>query len=152
MIFEVQSYWLIFQDAVYSLGVGFATGVFYQLISVFLYKGKIAVFIRDVVAAVFFTVAVFSYSISFANYRILRWYNIFFALIGWIMFTPAFSNCMHRYTDIIILTAKDRLKRLAVSVSGKLSVKIEKIKGKNQKNTQKNSDEVLKEREVLLYN
>ena len=152
MIFGVQSYLLIFQDAVYSLGVGFATGVFYQLISVFLYKGKIAVFIRDVVAAVFFTVAVFSYSISFANYRILRWYNVFFALIGRIMFTPAFSNCMHRYTDIIILTAKDCIKRLAVSVSGKLSVKIEKIKGKNQKNTQKNSDEVLKEREVLLYN
>ena len=152
MIFEVQSYWLIFQDAVYRLGVGFATGVFYHLISVFLYKVKIAVFIRDVVAAVFFTVAVFSYSISFANYRILRWYNILFALIGRIMFTPAFSNCMHRYTDIIILTAKDCIKRLAVSVSGKLSVKIEKIKGKNQKNTQKNSDEVLKEREVLLYN
>ena len=103
-------------------------------------------------AAVFFTVAVFSYSISFANYRILRWYNIFFALIGWLMFTPTFSNYIHRYTDIIIVTAKDRIKRLAVSVSGKLSVKIEKIKEKNQKNTQKNSDEVLKEREVLLYN
>ncbi len=152
MIFEVQSYRLIFEDAVYSLGAGFATAVFYQLISVFLYKGKIAVFIRDILASVFFSVAVFSYSVSFANYPILRWYNIFFALLGRLMFTPAFSNCLHRYTDKIILIARSCIKGLLTFISGKLSVKIEKIKEKNRKNTQKNSPELLKEGEVLLYN
>ena len=45
MIFEAQNYFLVFQDAVFSMAVGFVAGAFYQLIGIFLYKGRAGLFI-----------------------------------------------------------------------------------------------------------
>ena len=148
MIFDAQSYRLIWADAVHSMGVGFMVGFVYQLLSVFLYKNKVAVFIKDVVISVFFTTALFSYCVSFANYKILRWYNVAFALAGRIWFTPAFSHTGHKLLCFLSMTVKKWFLRLC----GKFLAITEKNKEKKLKNTQKNKSEVLKTEEVLLYN
>ncbi len=152
MIFEVQSYTLVLWDAVYSMGVGFATAVVYQLLSAFTGRGKIAVFIRDVVISCVFAVLIFSYVVSFANYKVLRWYNVAFGLLGWFCFPLAVGDGI----NILItgLLQKTVTKAIGVknTICGKLSVITEKKLQKNKKNIQKNPKEVLKRTEVMLYN
>ncbi len=152
MIFEVQSYRLIFADAVHSMGVGFLVGAVYQLLSAFMYKNKTAVFVKDVLICVFFTTVLFSYCVSFTNYRQLRWYNVAFALAGRLLFTPAFSHSLHCILCCRCNTLKNNVKAICLAFCGKLSVITEKNRDKKLKNSQKNQTEVLKVDETLLYN
>ena len=152
MIFEVQSYALIFQDMVYSLGVGFLAGFINQLLAVFLYKNKKAVFVRDVIMSIIFTVLVFSYTVSFANYKVLRWYNVLFALIGLILFTPCFSKGGHLLVLLFASLVVFMLRTTKQRIFGFFSTPKEKIR-KNLKQTNcEKSDEVLKTEDILLYN
>lgn len=152
MIFEVQSYALIFQDMVYSLGVGFLVGFINQLLAVFLYKNKKAVFVRDIIMSIIFTVLVFSYTVSFANYKVLRWYNVLFALIGLILFTPCFSKGGHLLVLLFASLVVFMLRTTKRCVFEFFSTRKEKIR-KNLKQTNcEKSDEVLKTEDILLYN
>ena len=110
MIFEAQRYDLVFWDAVYSMGVGFVVGFIYQLLSAFFYKGKIAVFIKDIAISCIFAIVIFSFVVSFANYKVLRWYNVTFALLGRVMFTPNFGNIVHKIFQVLILKFINSLK------------------------------------------
>ncbi len=152
MIFEPQSYSLIFQDAVYSMAVGFVTGFVYQLLGVFLYKGRAKQFVRDIIAGLVFTVLIFSYSISFANYPILRWYMVFFALLGAGLFTPRFARMGNMLLSLVAATLRFFIAGAFKKVCGKLLDISEKNKQKKQKFPQKNRPEVLKTNDIMLYN
>lgn len=152
MIFEPQSYYLIFQDAVHSLGIGFITGVVYQLLGIFLYKGRMKLFVRDVITGLFFTAAMFSYSVSFANYPVMRWYMVVFAVFGMVMFTPAFSHRAHRILVMICSFLHLCANRRSSKICVKFLENIKKKQLKKQKITQKNASEVLKESSIILYN
>ena len=152
MIFSPQSYILIFQDAVFSIGVGFIAGFVYQLLGVFLYKGRRKLFIRDVVTGVVFAVLVFSYSVSFANYPILRWYMVLFAAVGMGLFTPCFSHGGNLLLKLAAATTAFLATGRRKKIRGKLLYVIEKNKEKRQKIPPKNQPEVLKTNDVMLYN
>lgn len=152
MIFEVQRYSFIFQDRIYSLAIGFVTGFFNQMLACFLYKGRVKVFVRDIIVSLFFTVSLFSYTISFANYKILRWYNVLFALIGAVLFSPCFSATANTVVKLIGITALFELKKSARRTASFINKSKQKKAEKRQKITQKNSPEVLKREDVLLYN
>ncbi len=152
MIFEPQSYSLIFQDAVYSMAVGFITGFVYQLLGVFLYNGRAKQFVRDIIAGLVFTVLIFSYSISFANYPILRWYMVLFALLGAVLFTPRFARRGNIMLKLVAVTLRFFTLAAAKKFRGKLLDISEKNKQKKQKFPQKNRPEVLKTNDIMLYN
>ena len=152
MMFEAQRYNLVLWDAIYSMGAGFVVGFVYQILSVFLYKGKVAVFIKDTVISIFFAVVVFSFSVSFANYKLLRWYNIAFALLGRVMFTPTFSNCLNKVVSALFSGVKNTTVKCTKGICGKLLNKTEKKVKKAEENTQKNQTDLLKDCEVVLYN
>ena len=152
MMFEPQSYTLIMWDAVYSIAAGFVVGFVYQLLSVFLYRGKLAVFIRDVAVWAVFASVLFSFVISFANYKVLRWYNVAFGLVGWRCFPFAFSAVCNRWCMAVSSKFLNAVKHFAGVVAGEFSAMAEKKRTKKKKITQKNKEELLKETEVLLYN
>ena len=152
MMLEAQRYSLVLWDALYSMGTGFVVGFVYQLLSVFLYKGKIAVFIKDIAISVVFAVVVFSFSVSFANYKLVRWYNIVFALLGRVMFTPGFSHCLHRVVTSLFTGVKNTTVKCTEGICGKLLNKTDKKAKKAEENTQKNPTDLLKDCEVVLYN
>ena len=152
MMLEAQRYSLVLWDALYSMGAGFVVGFVYQVLSVFLYKGKVAVFIKDIATSVFFAVVVFSFSVSFANYKLVRWYNVAFALLGRVMFTPAFSHCLHRAVTSLFAGVKNTTVKCAKRICGKLLNKTDKKAKKAEENTQKNPTDLLKDCEVVLYN
>ncbi|MBQ8604659.1 MAG: hypothetical protein IJ410_07435 [Oscillospiraceae bacterium] len=152
MIFEPQRYTFIWQDAVHSLAVGFLCGFVNRLLSSFLYKGKIRLFIKDVTVSVFFAVMIFSYAISFANYRVLRWYNVVFALAGTVLFRPGFDRAVHLVFSLADVTIKYIVSlfrhRLNRSLDNYRRKKIEK----QQKITQKTETEPLHDNDKVLYN
>ena len=152
MIFEPQKYSFIFQDAVYSLAVGFICGFINRLLSCFLYKGKIKLFIKDVLMTVVFAVSVFSYTVSFANYKVLRWYNVFFALTGLVFFRPCFDRIVHILSSFINVTAKYVFTLFMDTAVKSMKEYYRKKVVKHQKNTQKSPSEPLQDDDKVLYN
>lgn len=152
MIFEPQKYLFIWHDALYSLGVGFLCGFFNRLLSSFLYRGKVRVFIRDVLSCLFFALMLFSYTVSFANYRVLRWYNVAFAFAGAVMFIPAFDRAVQLFFSLFNVTVKYRTAAVYRTIQGKLSEHKRKQTEKHQKFTQKSEPEALKDNDKVLYN
>ena len=152
MIFEAQRYSLVMEDLIYSMGAGFMTGVVYQLLSLLFYKNKVAVFIKDVLISCFFATALFSFVVSFANYKVLRWYNIVMALLGWLTFTPSFSNGFHSAVGRLSKCVKSKLIKVYTVFHKKLLTKMQKKVERFHEKTQKNQTEVLKETKVILYN
>ena len=152
MIFSSQSYSLIFQDAVFSLAIGFIAGFIYQLLGIFLYKGRIKLFVRDIVTGLVFTVLIFSYSVSFANYKILRWYMVLFAVLGLVLFAPRFSRSGNLLIKLQAVTVSFFTARRIKKLKENFLFIIEKNKEKKQKFPQKNQPEVLKTTDIMLYN
>ena len=152
MIFEVQDYSLIFHDAIFSMGAGFLAGVFYQFLGAFLYSGRVQLFIKDVLAGIVFTTLIFSYSISFANYPILRWYMVLCGVLGMVVFPICFSKWCNILVRLAAVTATVLSAAAYKKVCGKLLAIWQKNKEKKQKITQKNQPETLKNDDILLYN
>ena len=152
MIFEPQKYSFIFQDAVYSLGVGFLCGFINRLLSCFLYRGKIRLFIKDVVMTFVFATFIFSYTVSFANYRVLRWYNVLFAFTGKIAFRPAFDKAVRLISGLVGVTVRHVYRVLVVRVGKYITVYRQKKVVKHQKNTQNQLCELMQDDEKVLYN
>lgn len=148
MIFEPQNYKFIFQDGIYSMAVGFIVGFVNQLLSVFLYKGRIKVFIRDILISVFFTTVLFSYCVSFTNYGVLRWYNCLFALAGRRLFSPCFGAFGNFLLSAAAFSTKNRLKKAAKSSCSRLKKNFEN----KQKFTPESTKEPLKDEDNILYN
>ncbi len=152
MIFEPQKFTYILQDALYSMAAGFTAGFFYRWLDVFLPKGKVRVFIKDIVTAVFFSFVMYSYVVSFANYRVLRWYNVLFGIIGMILFDPVFNTGLKILFSVVKLLLFTRLKRIVDVLMAERNKFISKQKEKYQKITPKNSPQLLKQDDKILYN
>ena len=152
MIFDAQRYSLVMWDFLYSMGAGFVVGAIHQLLSVFLYRSKAAVFIKDLVCGGVFATVVFSYVVSFANYKVLRWYNIAGALMGRLLFTPGFAQPFHRLIAVVQSPVKNTVKNSFEYFRGKLLTKMQKKVENFHENIQKNQPEVLKQTEIVLYN
>lgn len=152
MIFEVQKYNLIFEDAFYSLAIGFLVGFINQFLAIFLFKNKKAIFVKDVLVSIVFAFLIFSYTVSFANYKVVRWYNILFAILGICLFSPCFSKSGH----ILLLMFSSCVVFLFRMIKGKiLSFFVKKKKKynlKRNKNKCEKSEENLKNNDILLYN
>ena len=152
MIFEPQKYSFLFQDAVYSLAVGFMAAVINRRLSLFLYRGRVKLFIKDVLMSVVFAVLIFSYCVSFANYNVLRWYNVMVAVVGFIALGPGTDGSCPLFVQLLSVTVKHLQKKARSRV---IAVR-QKIKEKNiekqQKFTQKTEHDTLKEQDVMLYN
>lgn len=152
MIFEVQDYGLIFEDMVYSLAIGFAAGLLNQLLSLFFHRGKISMFIKDVIMCTSFTRLVFSYAVSFANYPILRWYNIAGAAVGFFLFFPRFSPVLQKVLDRRICSALSRVRGKIFALLSSAGEIFVKNLAKHQKFTIKSNKELLQSDSILLYN
>ena len=99
MNFEAVNYSFLLQDSLFAMGAGFAVGGVNRFLSLFLYKGKICLWIRDMLTAFLFAVAVFSYVVSFANYPDIRVYHLLGALFGFISFNFHFSPIFHKFFE-----------------------------------------------------
>ena len=151
MIFEPQKYSFLFQDAVYSLAVGLIMAVINRGLSVVLYRGKIRLFIKDILTSVIFAVLIFSYSVSFANYNVLRWYNVVIAAAGFLVLLPGKTKGTV-FTQLLKVTVKHLRKKTVGSVKAVRQKIKEKNIEKQQKFTQKTGPDTLKEQDVILYN
>ncbi|MBR5520581.1 MAG: spore cortex biosynthesis protein YabQ [Oscillospiraceae bacterium] len=132
--------------------MGFICGFINRFLSCFLFKNKWKVFIKDIIMGIVFSLAVYSYVISFANYKVLRWYNVMFAFIGMVLFTPCFDKAIQLCIRITGVTVEYFLKKTAIFMTGLLGEQKRKIVIKYQKNTQKNEPEYLHEEDIILYN
>lgn len=152
MIFQPQSYFFMLQDALYSMAVGFVCALFAQVLSVFLHGNRIAAFAKDMLVSRFFRTALFSYCVSFANYRLVRLYNVFFALIGLVCFSPVFARPLRK----IIACAGNYAARAAAAQLKKggryISRSMQKQKVKNEQKRQEKDKELLKKPDIVLYN
>ena len=140
------------QDALYSMAVGFVCAFFAQILSVFLHGNRISVFIKDILVSRFLRTALFSYCVSFANYRLVRVYNVFFALIGLVCFSPVFARPLRK----ILVSAGNRAACAAVTQvkkSGRYIYRsVQKQKVKNEQKRRENDKELLKKPDIVLYN
>lgn len=152
MIFEAQRYSFIFQDAAYSMAVGFLTGFINRVLSSFLFKGKRRIFIKDIAVSFVFALLLYSYSVSFANYSVLRWYNVAAALAGLVLFSPCFDKAVQVIFQLAGAAAKHFLKGTAKKISEKIKKENRKSAKKRKKIPQNNDEEVLKVPDKLLYN
>ena len=92
MNFDVVNYSFLLQDFVYAMAAGFSARLFNAVLSLFLYGGRLQLWIRDMLVAFVFSVLVFSYVVSFANYPDIRIYHILGALLGFLSFDFKFST------------------------------------------------------------
>ena len=141
MIFESINYWFAFQDFVFSIGAGFAVGFFYQIISVFLYKGKTAVFIKDILTCFVFAVVVFSYVVSFTNYPIIRIYHIIGGFLGFCAFPFKFSTYFHKIFEKFLNFVINNILCYGKKVSSIICEQRQKRREKHKKRREPTEDE-----------
>ena len=152
MIFESIDYWFAFQDFLFSISAGFVVAFFYQLLSIFLYKGKTVVFIKDLLICIVFSVVIFSYVISFTNYPIIRIYHILGGFLGFLAFPFCFSAIFHKFFEKIFSAIKNKILCCGKKVSTIVCEKRQKRAKTADIATAEVTDEHLKSCEVLLYN
>ena len=152
MIFEPRKFSFVLQDALYSLAVGLVCGFINRLLSCFLYKGRRRLFVKDIMTGFVFALLSFSYAVSFANYKVLRWYNIFFALAGMLSFRPGFDRVVRLLSSLVLVTAGFFLKKSAnAAITAIAGFKRKKVV-KYQKNTQNLQSVPLQDDDKVLYN
>lgn len=152
MIFEPQNYLYIFQDAVYSAAVGFVRAALGRLLTGFLHRTKQGQFAADFITGVFFSLLVVSYSVSFANYNVLRFYNVLFRLAGYFSFPKLASTAVDIFSQILNITCIFLFKSAKEKTVAVVKVYRDKKLKKYQKNAQKSSEKVLSDNDMLLYN
>lgn len=134
------------------MGAGFAMGVLNQVLSCFLFKSKIKLFIKDIINGVVFSVIIFSFVVSFANYKVLRWYNVLAALVGFILFSPQFSKLVQRLFTTIKKFADKQRKKLFMALKTTINKKKAKISEQLQKKQVKSDKNVLQTTDKVMYN
>ncbi len=152
MIFESVNYSFLLQDFLFTLAVGLAVGFINQLVSVFIYKGKVRLFIKDIFICTLFAVALFSYVISFANYPVVRFYHIIGAFIGFWSFNIRFSIFFQKISEKFF----GFLKRKMLCRFGKIKSVFCDLHRKRQEKRRKTKKEEtkadLKTEDILVYN
>ena len=152
MNFSPENYSLVFQDAMYAMCVGFLTGFINQLLGIFLSKSRIRIFIKDLLSSLFFTLLLFSYVVSFANYPTLRWYHFIAALAGFACFAPCFDYIGQTVFSLIWATVKTVFSWGFFNTKAAVGNKISEKQLKAEKITQNNTDNSLQNSDIMLYN
>lgn len=140
------------QDALYSMAVGFVCAFFAQILSVFLHGNRISVFIKDILVSCFLRTALFSYCVSFANYRLVRIYNVFFALVGLVCFSPVFARPVRKILSAALNAAARTAATKAKKGGEYIRRSLQKQKVKNEGKRQENDKQLLKKPDIVLYN
>lgn len=152
MIFESINYSFFAQDIAFSMAVGFAVALINEFVSIFLYKGRVRLFIKDIFICVLFAVAVFSYVVSFANYPVVRIYHILAAFLGFLSFNIPFSKFFQKLSEKIFDFIKIKILCLNDKIKSIICVFVEKRRHKTQEKEQQGQKAGLKTEEVLVYN
>ncbi len=147
MIFDAIDYTLLFDDVLYSLAPGIIIGFINEVLASFFYKGKKAIFIKDVLMSIISSIIIFSFVISFANYRILRWYHFVSCFVGFYFFSFSFSHFIKTASAIFFVTIKVINKNFRIKMKKKA-----KKQSKKHKLSQKNNENTLKKDDKVLYN
>lgn len=140
------------QDALYSMAVGFVCAFFAQILSVFLHGNRISVFIKDILVSRFLRTALFSYCVSLANYRLVRVYNVFFALVGLVCFSPVFARPVRKILSAALNAAARTAAAKAKKGGEYIRRSLQKQKVKNEGKRQENDKQLLKKPDIVLYN
>lgn len=140
------------QDALYSMAVGFVCAFFAQILSVFLHGNRVSVFIKDILVSRFLRTALFSYCVSFANYRLVRVYNVFFALVGLVCFSPVFVRPVRKILSAALNAAARTAAAKAKKGGEYIRRSLQKQKVKNEGKRQENDKQLLKKPDIVLYN
>lgn len=140
------------QDALYSMAVGFVCAFFAQILSVFLHGNRVSVFIKDILVSRFLRTALFSYCVSFANYRLVRVYNVFFALVGLVCFSPVFARPVRKILSAALNAAARTAAAKAKKGGEYIRRSLQKQKVKNEGKRQENDKQLLKKPDIVLYN
>ena len=152
MNFEPVNYAFLLQDFVFAMAAGFAAAFIKEVLSCFLSGGRTAVFIRDIISCFIFSVLVFSFVISFANYPDIRIYHVAGALLGFLSFNISFGKMFHNL-----------FKRAFLKIKSHILCPVEKIKHticagaalsaqKKNKKAGKEKSKALKNKEQVVYN
>ena len=152
MIFESIDYFFAIQDVLFSLGAGYAVGFFAQILSVFLYKGRIRMFIKDILVSFVFAVVMFSYVISFTNYPVIRIYHILGGIMGYFCFSLQFSVFFQKISEKIFLFLKNKMLCYGKKVSSTICGLKQKMQKKSKSAKQQEENGPLKKEAELLYN
>lgn len=152
MIFDSINYSFLLQDFVFAMAVGFAAGAINQLVSAVLFGGRIRLFLKDILVCTIFSVAVFSYVVSFANYPVMRIYHIAGAFCGFLSFNFEFSKNLQKVFKKIFLWIKHKILCMVKKCKTIICVKAEKRRLKKKKQPSAQPQSPLKNSESLLYN
>lgn len=152
MTFHATSYPLLFQDFLYSIAAGFFVGFINQAVGVFFYRGKKILFIKDLVMAFIFSVVLFSFVVSFANYPVVRYYHIAGGAMGFFAFSPKFSKPVNMLTNICLGFAFKLVKNCYNHIKNTFCNIIAKYNMEKKENTQKVKENLLQSDDILVYN
>ena len=151
MIFESINYSFLLQDFLFAMAAGFAVGGINQLVSVFLYGGRIRLFIKDILICTIFAVAVFSYVVSFANYPVMRIYHIAGAFCGFRAFNIEFSKKLQNIFEKNFLFLKHKMLWMVKKCKSTICAKAAKRRAKRQKLPPQQPQPHLKNDDSLVY-
>ena len=152
MNFDSVNYYFLLQDFAFAMAAGFAVGGINRFLALFLYKGKVRLWIRDMLTAFIFSVAVFSYVVSFANYPDVRIYHIVGALFGFLSFNFNFSTIFHKFSEKIFSKVKNNMLCYGKKVYSTICTKRQKIHKKHKKRQPVAENTDLKNDNNWVYN
>ena len=155
MIFEPTNYLLLLEDFLYSFGVGFFIGFIQQIIGIFFQKGRKSLFAKDILVSIIFSILIFSYVISFANYPVLRVYHVAGGVFGLYLFPFNFSKPINRIMCHFSNNIYNIIKPVTCNIFLKIKEKISKSrKEKNPKKCEISQilENDLQSNEVKVYN
>lgn len=152
MIFESINYYFLLQDFFFSMAVGFVVAVANQAVSVFIYKGRAALFVKDIFVCTLFAAALFSYVVSFANYPVVRFYHIIAAFAGFLSFNIRFSAVFQKIFEKIFKFFYRKILCFISKIKSIICVLDREKCSKRKKASDLEKDADLKNGEVLVYN
>lgn len=152
MNFSSVNYGFILQDFVFAMGAGFAVGGINKFLAIFLCGGKIRNAVRDMLVAFIFAAAVFSYTISFANYPDIRIYHLLGAFLGFLAFDFNFSTIFHKIFKKIYKLLKNKILCCNKKIHGTICGVKQKYSQKQKKQQQMAENTDLKKQDNWVYN
>lgn len=152
MIFESINYAFLLQDFAFAMAAGFVAGIINQIVSIFICKGRICLFIKDIFISTVFAVVLFSYVVSFANYPVVRFYHIVCAFAGFLSFNIRFSIIFHKIFKIFYKIFLRKILWLCNKIKTAFCAQRHKRAEKRQKAQDLPENADLKTKEVLIYN
>lgn len=152
MTFVAINYQLLLEDFIYSIAAGFFAGFLNQVLGIFLYRGRVRLFIKDMVMFFIFSIVIFSFVISFANYPILRYYHILGGGIGFLIFLPKFSRPFNFISKRVLIFAKKQTKGRLKQINNTYCNIKKKYNTKKDVKIKNPEQNLLQMEDIMVYN